>query len=501
MEERYQIAARRDIQNLLQMSSSSLKFLISRNVAAFQEIFEQLMKQAENLTLSVLQESYRNMADHTMGPVQELFTDIGLYLLGSELSVEDMVQRFFDSLFPLVYNHLLSPGLGELSPAYAECLRGARRDVRAFAQAPSILTDQIWRSGMSGRLLLQALHLSIEVINTTDHLQLSRECRRALLKMHYCPHCQGLTESKPCMGYCLNVMRGCLASLAEIDAHWREFVRSLEGLSARMQGPQDLEQVLLGVHTVLHDGVDHAQRNGPRITTQVHKLCGSPNRRPSQSVSIHAAKDPLPLKAAPRPTGDSLAQRRKDFLNSLRFYRTYYGGLADQLCVSDLSRSDGTSCWNGTSIVQSYTLRVVGSGIKAQSSNPEVKVKEADPVINQIIDKLKHINQLLQGKSIPKLGTLDQIETGSGDSEGRYSGDCDDEDGCGGSGGGDVKRKVSRVSKTSPDVSSDHNHHHGHHHHSPSAKDLDRKSTSRAPALAGAIWVLLPPCLHILVAS
>src|SRR4029434_10031560 len=36
MEERYQVAARRDIQNLLQMSSSPLKFLISRNVAVFQ---------------------------------------------------------------------------------------------------------------------------------------------------------------------------------------------------------------------------------------------------------------------------------------------------------------------------------------------------------------------------------------------------------------------------------------------------------------------------------
>ncbi|MGH0133786.1 UNVERIFIED_CONTAM: hypothetical protein FKN15_026083 [Acipenser sinensis] len=36
MEERYQVAARNDIQHLLQTSSSSLKFLISRNVAAFQ---------------------------------------------------------------------------------------------------------------------------------------------------------------------------------------------------------------------------------------------------------------------------------------------------------------------------------------------------------------------------------------------------------------------------------------------------------------------------------
>lgn len=57
--------------------------------------------------------------------------------------------------------------------------------------------------------------------------------------------------------------------MAEIDTHWREFVRSLEGLSARMHGPQDLEQVLLGVHTLLHDAVGHAQKNGPRLSAQV----------------------------------------------------------------------------------------------------------------------------------------------------------------------------------------------------------------------------------------
>lgn len=74
------------------------------------------------------------------------------------------------------------------------------------------------------------------------------------------------------MGYCLNVMRGCLASLAEIDTHWREFVRSLEGLSARTHGTHDLEHVLLGVHTLLHDAVAHAQKNGPRLSAQVKFL-------------------------------------------------------------------------------------------------------------------------------------------------------------------------------------------------------------------------------------
>lgn len=42
----------------------------------------------------------------------------------------------------------------------------------------------------------------------------------------------------------------------------------------------------------------------------------------------------------------------------------------------------------------SYTQRVVENGIKAQSGNPEVKVKGTDPVINQIIDKLKHVIQV-----------------------------------------------------------------------------------------------------------
>lgn len=43
---------------------------------------------------------------------------------------------------------------------------------------------------------------------------------------------------------------------------------------------------------------------------------------------------------------------------------------------------------------------MVGNGIKAQIANPEVKVKGADPVINQIIDKLKHINQVRAARAL-----------------------------------------------------------------------------------------------------
>ncbi|XP_056114639.1 glypican-5a [Rhinichthys klamathensis goyatoka] len=467
MEERYQVAARRDIQNLLQTSSSSLKFLISRNVAAFQETVDSLVRQAENHTHTVLLHTYRDLASPAAAPVGEFFTDVGLFVLGSELSLEEASQRLFDALFPLVYERLVEPGLSRLTPAYAECVRAACRDLVPYGAAPGRLATHISRASLPGRVFLQALHLGIEVINTTDHIQLSRECRRGLLRMSYCPHCQGLTASKPCMGYCLNVVRGCLASLAEVDAHWREFVRSLETLSTRMHGAQDLEQVLLGVHGLVRDAVAHAQRNGPRLSAQVHKVCGHPSRQQEQVSRVQHNRDSIPLKAAGRNLQDTLSNWRKDFLSSLRLYRTFYGGLADLLCVSDLGSGDGLACWNGAEVDKGYTLRVVGNGIKAQAENPEVKVKEADPVINQVIDKLKHINQLLQGKSIPKLGTLDQIETGSGDG---YSGDCDDEDGCWGSGNGAAERRRI-VTILTPENTNNHRYHH------PQTKDFDQMNS------------------------
>lgn len=233
---------------------------------------DSLVRQAENHTHAVLLHTYRDLAGPAAAPVGEFFTDVDLFVLGSELSLEEASQRFFDALFPLVYERLVEPDLSRLSAPYAECLRATCRDLAPFGGAPGRLAGHISRASLPSRVFLQALHLGVEVINTTDHIQLSRECRRGLLRMSYCPHCQGLTASKPCMGYCLNVMRGCLASLAEVDAHWREFVRSLETLSTRMHGAQDLEQVLLGVHGLVRDAVAHAQRIAPQLSTQVRGI-------------------------------------------------------------------------------------------------------------------------------------------------------------------------------------------------------------------------------------
>ena len=42
--------------------------------------------------------------------------------------------------------------------------------------------------------------------------------------MSNCPACQGLPEVRPCQGYCINVMKGCLAFHAELNESWGKFI-------------------------------------------------------------------------------------------------------------------------------------------------------------------------------------------------------------------------------------------------------------------------------------
>ncbi|KAF7689725.1 glypican-5a isoform X1 [Silurus meridionalis] len=457
VEEEYQTAVHQDFQNLLQTFSSNLKSLITQSIAALQETLDSVAREVQSHTSALLRVLYGDLGSRASSPLAELFTDVGLFLLGAELNLEEATQRFFQALFPLVYDQLEKRDMAPLDPVYQECVRSVGRRSAAYGNAPIRLAALVSRASETERTFLQSMHLAAEVINTTDHAQPSRECRRALMRMRYCPLCQALTDSKPCMGYCLNVLRGCLASLAELDAHWQEFVRSLEALSARMQDGDELERVIATIPPLITDAVAHMSKNAAKLKSQVHSLCGEPVH--FGHIQQRPVSDTLHLETPEKTPEDTLSHKRREFLTSLRHYRAFYGGLADQMCVRELASTDGLACWNGNDVVKSYTKRVVGSGIRAQAQNPEVRVKEADPVIHQVIDKLKHINQLLQGHSIPKLGTLDQIEMGSGDVDIMFSGQCDDEDGCWGSGDGAGETWVANPPESS-DQAPDENPHH-----------------------------------------
>ncbi|CAK6450224.1 unnamed protein product [Pipistrellus nathusii] len=441
MEEKYQITARLNMEQLLQSASMELKFLIIQNAAVFQEAFEIVVRHAKNYTNAMFKNNYASLTPQAYEFVGEFFTDVSLYILGSDINVDDMVNELFDSLFPVIYTQLMNPGIPEPALDINECLRSARRDLKVFGNFPKLIMTQVSKSLQVTRIFLQALNLGIEVINTTDHLKFSKDCGRMLTRMWYCSYCQGLMMVKPCGGYCNVVMQGCMAGVVEIDKYWREYIVSLEELVNGMYRVYDMEDVLLGLFSTIHDSIQYVQKNGGKLTTTIGKLCAHTQQRQYRSAYYpeDLFVDKKVLKVAHVEREETLSGRRKELIQKLKSFINFYSALPGYICSHSPVAENDTLCWNGQELVERYSQKAARNGMKNQFNLHELKMKGPEPVVSQIIDKLKHINQLLRTMSMPKGRVVEK----NLDEEGLESGDCgDDEDECiGASGDGMMKMK------------------------------------------------------------
>ncbi|XP_036841696.1 glypican-5 isoform X3 [Oncorhynchus mykiss] len=474
MEESYQEAVRRETLQNVRSYSFELKYLISGHATAFQDTFQYLLSFSQGHLSSLLEDTYSPLSREALPHVNALFSSLSLYIRGHNLSLEAAVARFHDNLFPLVYGRLVNPGVGVqggLSGERGECLRATRQDVNPFGPHPEMLAQELGRTLGAGRALSLALAEGTEVMNATEHVSFTKECLRGLTKMQYCSHCRGLTLIKPCVGYCLNVMRGCLASVAELDGPWRRYVAALEELTNAVAGQHSLELALLGVRGHVNEAILHAQLHGPTLTATVDKVCGRSAKEPRTSVHPDPApevttstvtsstvppSDPpsipppeqlmgqlahlrssFPLKPSKNDKPRSLKKISREFLSYIQRYKSFFAVLPEMLCEGEMVVDDFT-CWSGDDVVESYTGRVVGNGLQAQKQNPEVKVRSPNPELAEVKERLERFNQEIQDM-LPGLGQSESWgELGSGDTE-DGSGDCDDEDGCQGSGTGTVR--------------------------------------------------------------
>lgn len=206
--------------------------------------------------------------------VSQLFGNLSLYVLGGNVTVDSAVQHFYDNLFPFVYLRMLTQGPALPDVEWTRCMRSTRRTVEPFGLFPEDLVRDLAGSLLAGRAMKRAVAVGAEVLTATEKVPLSRECERALLRMMYCPHCRGLTLIQPCEGYCLNVLRGCLADVSELDEPWRRYLTVLKVLSGAMAGEHDLELALLGVRTQIRGAILHAKLHASNISAAVSAAAG-----------------------------------------------------------------------------------------------------------------------------------------------------------------------------------------------------------------------------------
>uniref|UniRef100_A0A3Q2ZKG5 Glypican 5b n=1 Tax=Hippocampus comes TaxID=109280 RepID=A0A3Q2ZKG5_HIPCM len=474
MEESYMAAVRSETQQKIRSYSFELKYLIAGQSKAYQDTFESLVSFTSNLTSTLFDSAYSSLASECRPHVLHLFNDINRHLLGDpHSSLEHAVGSFFNELFPLVYRRLLNPGIGHMSSrsfsssssSHEDCLRMTRQDVSPFGPHPGLLVSGLSRALGVGRTLSRLLRLAGDVVDATEKAALSRACGRGLVRMQYCSHCRGLTLIKPCTGLCLNVMRGCLVGISELAAPWGSLVVLLQRLAATLatsNNHNSMELALLAVRNHVNDAILHAQLHGPRITATFvigHLIFLETTQALTKSLAhsllLETCSEALAhfIKSRDIPNvsenriltitrtltacdkSRSLKKLSREFEGSIQRYELFFSELPEMLCESEMEVEQHT-CWSGQDVVESYASRVVGSALKAQRDNPEITVRNTDPVLRAAKQRLEQLTQVTQNlcctTQLNSTGEEDyggsaEAERGSGD-------DCDDEDGCEASG-------------------------------------------------------------------
>lgn len=170
----------------------------------------------------------------------------------------------------------------DFTEEYKECLLKSYNELQPFGETPQNVAQSLAKSLDSTRLLFQSLETGIEVLNATNTLMIenngknNNECRTALMKMAYCPKCLGLNENvKPCSGYCLNILRGCLSRyVAELDAPWNGYVEGIERLVTSMKQTNNEQGVNAGfvirnLDIKISEAIMHAMAKESEIENKV----------------------------------------------------------------------------------------------------------------------------------------------------------------------------------------------------------------------------------------
>lgn len=234
--------------------------------------FLHLIESAENATTKIFTDTYKIPLRDGRAPVDSLFLDLTAYIKRQDVSLHDSVVQFFNELFPLVFHYTLNdPTVMDLDEDYTDCLMEIRQELypRPFGDIPARLSHQITKSFGAARVFLEAMTLGIETINTTDYLQLEHSCSRGVTRLTYCSHCEGHIDLHPCKDLCLNVMRGCLAHISQLDSSWKAFIDGLQQLTANMKGWYDIEDAMNGFATRVSEAIMHTMGTAHKFFPEV----------------------------------------------------------------------------------------------------------------------------------------------------------------------------------------------------------------------------------------
>ncbi|XP_003798908.1 glypican-2 [Otolemur garnettii] len=394
IEQRLMKESEATFRSLMEDNSSFLVHTLAVQHRKFNEFFRDMLSVAQHSLTQLFSHSYgRLYAQHAL-IFNGLFSRLRDFYEKSGEGLDDTLVDFWAQLleraFPLLHPHYSFP------PDYLFCLSrlasSTDGSLQPFGDSPRRLRLQITRALVAARAFTDSLETGREVISEALKVQVSEGCRQALMRLIGCPFCQGVPLLKPCQGFCLNVVRGCLSN-RELEPDWSSYLDSLLLLAKKLQGPFSFELAAESIGVKISEGLMYLQENSVKVSTQVFQECGplhkvpARNRRTPKLSREDAGRRRVLVAQEERPTtaaGTNMHRLVWELRERLGRMRGIWARLSLTVCgdsrmAVDVSQEDAP-CWTGSGRGR-YLPPVVG-GSAAEQHNPELQVDVSRPDVS-----------------------------------------------------------------------------------------------------------------------
>lgn len=439
MEENLANRSRAELETALLDSSRALQATLAAQLRSFDDHFQRLLNDSERTLQDNFPSAFGELYTQNAKAFRDLYTELRLYYRGANLHLEDALAEFWARLLERLFRQLHPQLL--LPDDYLDCLGKQAEPLRPFGDAPRELRLRATRAFVATRSFVQGLGVAGDVVRKVAQVPLSPECSRAIMKLQYCAHCLGVPGARACPNYCRNVLKGCLANQADLDAEWRNLLDSMVLITDKFKGPAGAENVIGSVHLWLAEAINALQDNRDTLTAKVIQGCGNPKVNP-HSPGSEENRPWGKLALQEKPPASVLDKLVSEAKAQLREAQDFWISLPGTLCSEKMamSASNDDRCWNGMAKGR-YLPEMMGDGLANQINNPEVEVDitKPDMTIRQQIMQLKIMtNRLRSAYNGEDADFQDASDDGSSSSG---SGDGCPEDICG--------RRVNKKSSSS----------------------------------------------------
>ncbi|KAH3804942.1 hypothetical protein DPMN_133235, partial [Dreissena polymorpha] len=255
----YAVASETYVMNNIRARNKFLKSVVTTHLQYYRETILELIQHTLNNTRAKLSEWYGIPTEEHRHIVNNLFLSFEDFLKSNHVLVEESVSKFFDNILPVIYKNVIYRDSKSWTPAHANCLMKHRSEItpQPFGKNPEEIAANLNNALGLSKSYLEALAVILETINNTDNLALENECKNAVVRLQYCSHCRGFIDVKPCNGFCLNVMRGCLSNMAELGSEWNNIITSIEGM-VREMSDKSLGDAFKKLSIGITDAIFHA---------------------------------------------------------------------------------------------------------------------------------------------------------------------------------------------------------------------------------------------------